>query len=136
MKDDNKIRDELKPLLVFTTSGGIAKLHKELMEPSSDLYPVHNQVHHGLHFLIGTGLQIIIFLWLLKIVIITFVMLLSLFSARAHSNFSSPPLLSKGFCPIFSQIQSITIKTVRNPKLFKLKYVVLLNFCNKPRKRV
>ena len=66
MKDNHKISDELKPLIVFTTSGGLAKLHKEFMEPSSDVYPIHNQVHHGLHFLIGTGIQIIICLWFVK----------------------------------------------------------------------
>ena len=88
MKDDNKIRDELKPLLVFTTSGGLAKLHKEFMEPSSDVYPIHHQVHHGLHFLIGTGIQIILCLWLLKIIIITFLMPVFSFVVKTYRDMS------------------------------------------------
>ena len=88
MKDRNKISDEVKPLVLFVSSGTLAKLHKEFMEPSSDLYPIHNQVHHGLHFLIGAGIQIIICLWLLKIVVTAFVMPAISFFARAYSNYS------------------------------------------------
>ena len=86
MKNDNKTWDELKPLLVFTTSGGLAKLHKEFMEPSSDVYPIHNQVHHGFHFLIGTGIQIILCLWLLKIIVTIFLMPVFSFFVNAYRN--------------------------------------------------
>ena len=75
MKDNNKIWNELKPLVIFLASGVFAKLHKEFMSPSPDFYPPDhftNKVHHGLHFGIGTCIQVILCLWLLKIVVTEF----------------------------------------------------------------
>lgn len=75
-KKDKKFWLEIKALLVFLASGVFVKLHKEFMEPSSDFYPTYhitNKAHHFLHFVIGVGIQVILCLWLLKIVIDVFV---------------------------------------------------------------
>ncbi len=82
----NNIWEDLKPLVFFLAGGTFAKLHKMFMEPSFNstdwAYQVLRwiraviglpgdwtyQVHHWIHFGIGICLQIIIFLWLVKII--------------------------------------------------------------------
>lgn len=69
----NNIWEDLKPLVFFLAGGTFAKLHKMFMEPSSNLAEWANDVHHWIHSVIGISLQIIIFLWLVKIIGIEFV---------------------------------------------------------------
>ena len=68
LKQKNKIWDDLKPLVFFVASGSFAKLHKKFMAPASNLPECINQVHHWIHFGIGLCIQIILLLWLFKII--------------------------------------------------------------------
>lgn len=75
-KKHEKFWLDIQALVVFLASSAFVKLHKEFMEPSSSFYPTYhitNKVHHFLHFVIGVGIQVILCLWLLKILIEVFV---------------------------------------------------------------
>ena len=64
---------EIKELVTFLASGVFAKLHKEFMNPSEVIFPANhwtNTVHHWFHFWIGLLLQIVLCLWLIRIIMV------------------------------------------------------------------
>ena len=72
MKDNSKFMREVKAVAFFLVGGLFAKLHKEFMDPSPDMFPIDhwtNKFHHWLHFGIGATIQILICLWLLRAIV-------------------------------------------------------------------
>ena len=71
MEDNSKFWTEIKTLVMFLASGAFVTVHKEFMEPSREIFPLDHwttQFHHWFHFGIGAVLQVLFFLWLLRIV--------------------------------------------------------------------
>ncbi len=70
---DYKFISEIKEFAMFLAGGVFAKLHKEFMNPSQVIFPTDhwtNIVHHSFHFCIGLLLQIILCIWLLRIIVV------------------------------------------------------------------
>ena len=71
-KENGKFSDEIKQLVIFLASGAFVKFHKEFLGPSPDIFPGNhlvNLIHHGLHAFISVGIQIILLLWLVRLII-------------------------------------------------------------------
>ena len=64
MESHKEFPRELKALVGFLASGAFAAVHKEFLEPSSEvssIFPCANHIHHWSHFFIGVILQLLIF---------------------------------------------------------------------------
>ena len=72
MENPKKFDLKIKGLVILLASGAFAKLHRRFLVPSSETYwgdQVFNSLHHILHTLIGLGIQIVLFLWVINFII-------------------------------------------------------------------
>ena len=72
MEDNSKFWREIKTLVMLLASGAFVRFHKKFLAPSSEMFPGDhwvNWIHHGIHVFISVGIQIVLFLWLVRLMV-------------------------------------------------------------------